>query len=179
VPPAIHPNVSLPLIGPAAREGRRTTIDPVVVGRAASESADFDMNSISRSMKMNVLVMGPNRELRHWKNRVFYILSLKVAYMIPHKALRDSGVYLDERAHSYTFALLLHVASDNRRTNQAVRCVIAARPDCGAAAWEILYEGMDARSFARSLAWLDNLILRQRHARARRGSLAGVNQPKS
>jgi hypothetical protein len=38
--PSIHPTVSAPLGRPAALEGRRPTIDPLVVGREASEAAD-------------------------------------------------------------------------------------------------------------------------------------------
>jgi hypothetical protein len=48
------------------------------------------------------------------------------------------------------------------RAGQAVRCVTKARPDCGGHAWEILCERLDARSFPRSFALLDNLMLRQR-----------------
>jgi hypothetical protein len=58
--------------------------------------------------------------------------------------------------------LLLHVATDNMRDYQAGWCVTAARPDCGVAAWGIICERLDARSFARSLALLDNIMLRQR-----------------
>jgi hypothetical protein len=139
--------------------GRRPTIDHVIVGRAAGEDADFDIDSINRSMKINVPVMGPHTEFRHRKNRFLAFLSLKAAYLIPKLALRDFGAYLDESARSYSFALLLHAAGDNKRAVQAVRCITAARPDSGAADGEILCERMDARSFARSLALLDNLML--------------------
>jgi hypothetical protein len=63
--PSTHPSVSAPLVGPAARGGRRPTIDLVVVNRVASETADFDRDAINLSMKMNILVIGPNTELRH------------------------------------------------------------------------------------------------------------------
>jgi hypothetical protein len=113
-------------------------------------------------MKMNVPVMGPNTEFRHWKYRFLDFLSLKAAYLIPQLALRESCAYLDENAQSYAFALLRHAVGDNRRADQAIRCITAARADCGAAAWEVLCERLDARSFAPSLALLDNIMLRQR-----------------
>jgi hypothetical protein len=152
--PPKHPSVSAPPAGPAARGGRRLTIDHVVVNGAAGETVDFDMDAINMSMEMNVLVMGPNTEFRHWKNRFLDFLSLKAAYLIPQLALRESGAYLDDNAQSYAFALLRHALGDNKRADQAVRCITAARADCGAAAWEILCERLDARSFARSLALL-------------------------
>jgi hypothetical protein len=43
-----------------------------------------------------------------------------------------------------------------------MKCVSLARPDCATAAWDILNERLDSRSFARSLTLLDNLMLRQR-----------------
>jgi hypothetical protein len=85
-------------------------------------------------------------------------LSLKAAYLISQLALREFGAYLDKNAQSYAFALV----GDNKRADQAVRCITAARADCGVVAWEILCERLDARSFARSLALLDNIMLRQR-----------------
>jgi hypothetical protein len=72
--------------------------------------------------------------------------------LIPKLALRDACAYLNKHAQSYAFALLLYAPGDSGRDDQAVRCVIAARPDCGAADWEILYERLDARSFALSLS---------------------------
>jgi hypothetical protein len=115
-------------------------------------------------MKMNVSVMGSNTEFRHRKNRLLDFLSLKAAYLIlqGQVALRESRAYLDESALSYAFALLHHAVGDKRRDDQAVRCITAARPNCGAAIWEILCERMNARSYARSLALLDNIMLRQR-----------------
>jgi hypothetical protein len=55
--PTRHPTVSAPYVGPSARGGRRPIIDPVVVGRAAGEAADFDRDSMIKSMKMNVPVI--------------------------------------------------------------------------------------------------------------------------
>jgi hypothetical protein len=54
-----HPTMSAPPARPAASGGRRPTIDHVVSGRAAGEIADFDKESINRSMKMDVPLMGP------------------------------------------------------------------------------------------------------------------------
>jgi hypothetical protein len=38
---------------------------------------------------------------------------------------------------------------------------LPARPDCALAAWDILCERLDCRSFAHSLSLLDNLMVRQ------------------
>jgi hypothetical protein len=46
--------------GPVARTCRRPTVDLVVVGRAAGEAADFDKDSINKSIKMNIPLMGPH-----------------------------------------------------------------------------------------------------------------------
>jgi hypothetical protein len=132
--PLTHPSVSSPHVRLAARGGRRRTIDHVVVNRAAGETSDFNRDAIKMSMKMNVLVMGPNTEFRHWKNRFLVFLSLKAAYLIPQLAMRESGAYLDENAQSYAFALLRHAVGDNKLANQTVQCITAARADCGAAA---------------------------------------------
>jgi hypothetical protein len=96
--PPRHPSVSAPPAGP--RRGRRPTIDHVVVNHAASEAGDFDRDAINWSMKLNVPVMGPNQEFRHWKNMFICFLSLKAAYLIPQLALRESGTYHDENAQS-------------------------------------------------------------------------------
>jgi hypothetical protein len=56
----------------------------------------------------------------------------------------------------------LHAASENNRADQAVKCIFVARPDCATTAWDILCERLDSRSFARSLSFLDNLMLRHR-----------------
>jgi hypothetical protein len=47
-----------------------------------------------------------------------------------------------------------------------MKCVSPARPDCATAAWDILYERLGCRSFARSLSLLDNLILTQRRGQS-------------
>jgi hypothetical protein len=52
--------MSAPRAGPAARGGRRPTIDPIVFGRADGEATDLDKDFINMSMTMNVLVMGPH-----------------------------------------------------------------------------------------------------------------------
>jgi hypothetical protein len=70
---------------------------------------------------------------------------------------------VDEQAQNYAYALMLHVASENKRVDQAVKCVSVARPDYVTRAWDIMCERLDGRSFARSLSLLDNLMLRQRH----------------
>jgi hypothetical protein len=57
---ARRPTMSPPPAGSATCGGRRPTIDHVIVGRLASEAADFDKNSINMSMKMNVPVMSPH-----------------------------------------------------------------------------------------------------------------------
>jgi hypothetical protein len=57
---------------------------------------------------------------------------------------------------------LSHATNDNKRANHVVKCVFAVRPDCATAAWDIMRERLDGRSFARSLSLLDNLNLRQR-----------------
>jgi hypothetical protein len=90
-------------------------------------------------------------------------LSIKAAYLIPQLAIRDSGVWLDEHAQHYAYTPLLHAASANQRADHAMKCVSRARPQCAAAAWDILCEHLDSRSFARSLSLLDNVTVRQRH----------------
>jgi hypothetical protein len=107
-------------------------------------------------MKMTVPTMGPNNEFKPWKRNFLTFLSLKAAHLIPQLVLRDSGVWLDEAAHTHAYALLLHATNDNNRAEQAVKCISAARPDCPTAAWDILCERHDNRSFARSLSLLDN-----------------------
>jgi hypothetical protein len=95
--------------------------------------------------------------------RIFFnFLSIKAAYLIPQLTIRDSGVWLDEQAQHYAYTLLLHAASANQRTNMAMKCDSPTRIDCAAAAWDILCDRLDGRSFARSLSPLDNLIVRQR-----------------
>jgi hypothetical protein len=55
----------------------------------------------------------------------------------------------------------LHAASENKRVDQAVKCIFATRPDYATAAWDILCERQDVRSFARYISLLDDLMLRQ------------------
>jgi hypothetical protein len=109
--------------------------------------------------------MGPTTDCKQWKRTLLNFLSipLKAAYLIPQLAIRDSGVWLDEPAQHYAYTLLLHAASANQRADQAMKCVSLARLDCAAAAWDILCERRDNRSFARSLSLLENLMVRQRH----------------
>jgi hypothetical protein len=114
-------------------------------------------------MKMSVPIIGPTTDLKQWKRNFLNFLSLKAAYLIPKLAIRESGVWLDEQARHYAYTLLLHAASANQRADHAVKCFSPARPDCATAAWDILRERLDYRSFARSLSLLDNLMLRQRH----------------
>jgi hypothetical protein len=80
----------------------------------------------------------------------------------PQVAIRESGVWLDVHAPNYACVLMLHVANENKRDDQAVKCVSAAGPDCATTTWDILCARLDGRSFARSLSLLDNLMLRQR-----------------
>jgi hypothetical protein len=69
---------------------------------------------------------------------------------------------VDKAAPNYAFALLLHIASANKRVDQAVKCISAVLHDCAIVAWGIMCERLDGRSFARSLYMLDNLMLWQR-----------------
>jgi hypothetical protein len=55
-------------------------------------------------------------------------LSLKPAYLIPQLAIRESGAWLDEQAQHYAYTLLLHAASDNKRADQAMKCVLSDVP---------------------------------------------------
>jgi hypothetical protein len=132
----------------------------VIVGRDAHEATGFDKDALSRSMKMSVPAMGPNSDFKQWKRHSLNFLSLKAPYLIHQLAIRESGASLDEQAQHYAYTLLLHAASDNKRTDQAMKCVSAARPDCATAAWDILCERMDCVSFARSLSMLDILMLK-------------------
>jgi hypothetical protein len=117
-------------------------------------------------MKMSVPIMGPIADFKQWKMTFLDFLSIKAAYLIPNMAIRDSGVWLDEQAQHYTYTLRLHAANANQRADQAMKCVFPARPDCAAAAWNILCERLDCRSFARSLSLLENLMVRQRHGQS-------------
>jgi hypothetical protein len=87
---------------------------------------------------------------------------MKASYLITQLAIRESGVWLDEVAQTYAYALLMHATNENKRVEHAVKCISAARTDCATAVWDIMSERMDNRSFARSLSLLDNMMLRQR-----------------
>jgi hypothetical protein len=134
----------------------------VVIGRAVHEATGFDKDALNRSMKMSVPAMGPTTDFKQWKTSISNFLSIKATYLIPQLAIRDSGVWLDEPAQHYAYTLLLHAASANQRADQAMKCVSPARLECAAAAWDIMCERLDRRSFARSLSLLDNLMVRQR-----------------
>jgi hypothetical protein len=68
----------------------------VVIGRVAHEAAGFDKDALNRSMKMSVPTMGPTTDFNQWKRNFLNFLSLKAAYLIPHLAVRESGVWHDE-----------------------------------------------------------------------------------
>jgi spore cortex formation protein SpoVR/YcgB (stage V sporulation) len=103
----------------------------VIVGRDAHEATGFDKDALNRSMKMFVPTMGPNTDFKQWKRNLLTLLSLKAAYFIPHLAIRESGVGLDDEAQHYAYALVLHATSENKRADdRAVKSsVSAARPD--------------------------------------------------
>jgi spore cortex formation protein SpoVR/YcgB (stage V sporulation) len=85
-------------------------------------------------MKMLVPTTGPNSDFKQWKRNFLNFLSLKAAYLIPQFAIRESGIWLDEQAHHYAYTLMLHAANDNKRADQAMKCVSPARPDSATAA---------------------------------------------
>jgi hypothetical protein len=91
------------------------------------EATGFDKESINRSMKVSVPTMDPNTDFRQWKRNFLIFMSLKGAYLTPHLAIRESGVWLDEAAQ--TCALLLRVTIENKRTDQAAKYIYVARPD--------------------------------------------------
>jgi hypothetical protein len=97
-----------------------------------------------------------------WKRNFLTFLSLKAAYLISQLAIRESGVWVDKATRNYAYALLLQVANENKRVDQAVKCICVARSECVTDVWDIMCERLDGRSFARSLSLLGNLILRQR-----------------
>jgi hypothetical protein len=70
----------------------------VVIGRAAHEATGFDKEALNRSMKKSVPIMVPTTDFEQWKRNFLHFLSLKAAYLIPHVAIRESGVWLVERA---------------------------------------------------------------------------------
>jgi hypothetical protein len=93
----------------------------VVVGRAAHEATGFDKDALNRSMKISVPTMGPNSNIKQWKRNFLNILSLKAAYLIPQLAIRELGAWLDEQAQHYAYTLLLHVTTDNKRVDHAMK----------------------------------------------------------
>jgi hypothetical protein len=99
-------------------------------------------------MKMSVPTMGPTTDFKQWKRTFINFLSLKATYLIPQLDIRESGVWMDEQAQHYAYTMLLHAASANHRASQAMKCVSHTRPDCATAAWDILNERLDSRSFA-------------------------------
>jgi hypothetical protein len=139
--------------------GRRLTIDPVVIGRVVNEATGFDKESLNRSNRMTVPTMGPNTNFKSWKRNFLTFMSMKLRTSF-QLAIRESGVWLDEDAQIYAHSMLLHATSDNKRDDEAVKCVSATRPDCATAAWDIVCERLDGRSFVRPLSLLDNLMLR-------------------
>jgi hypothetical protein len=148
--------------GHTTRGGRRRTIDPVVIGCAAHEATGFDKDALNRSMKMSVPIMGPTTDYKQWKRNFLNFLSIKAAYLIPHMAICDSGVWLDEHAQHYAYTLLLHATSANQRADHAMKCVSPSRPHCAAVASDIMCERLASRSFARSMSLLDILMVKQR-----------------
>jgi hypothetical protein len=56
----------------------------------------------------------------------------------------------------------LQAATESKRADQAVKFIYVARPERNAAAWDIMSERLDDRSFARFMSLLNNLMLKQR-----------------
>jgi hypothetical protein len=113
-------------------------------------------------MKISVPTMGATTDFKQWKRNFLNFLSIKAVCLIPQLAIRDSGVWLDEHAQHYAYTLLLHATNASQRADQAMKCVSPTRPHYAAAAWDILCERLDSRSFPRSLSLLDNLMARHR-----------------
>jgi hypothetical protein len=124
----------------------------VVVGRVAHEATGFDKDALNRSMKMSFPTMGANSDFEQWKRYFLNFISLKAADLIPHVAIRESGAWLDEHAQHYAYTRLLHAVSDNKRADNAMKCVSAACPDCATVAWDFMCERLDCMSFALSLS---------------------------
>jgi hypothetical protein len=61
--------------------------------------------------------MRPNTDFRPWKRNFFTFLTLKAAYLNPQLAIRESGVGLNETAHTYAYALPLHASNENKRAD--------------------------------------------------------------
>jgi hypothetical protein len=142
--------------GNNVRRGRRPTIDHVVIGRAVDESTGFDKESMNRSREMNVLTMGAHTNFKQWKRNFLMLLSLKATHLIPQLAISESGVWLDEADQNYAYELLLHAANENKRVDQAVKCIYTTRHDCATAAWDILCNDnawMAARTHALFHCW--------------------------
>jgi hypothetical protein len=77
----------------------------LVIGRVVNVATGFDKESLNRSMKMTVPIMGPNTDFKQWKRNFLTFMSMKDAYLIPQLAIGDSGVWLDEARHTYAYAL--------------------------------------------------------------------------
>jgi hypothetical protein len=161
----------------SGRGGRRLTIDPVVIRRDVHEATGFDKEALDRSMKMFVPTRGPNTNFKQWKRNFLAFLSLKAAYLTPQLAIRETGVWLDEQAQNYGYALLLNAANESKRVGQAVKCVSASRPDCATRAWDILCDRLDGRSSACSLPLPGNLMLRQRPGHSLTKYVHFIRQP--
>jgi spore cortex formation protein SpoVR/YcgB (stage V sporulation) len=84
--------------------------------------------------------MGQNTNFKHWKRNFLTLLPIKAVYLIPQLTIRESGVWMDEQAQNYAYALLLHVVDESKRVDSAVKCFFVARSDCATAAWDILCE---------------------------------------
>jgi spore cortex formation protein SpoVR/YcgB (stage V sporulation) len=110
----------------------------VVIGRAVNGATGFNKESLNRSMKIFVPTMGPNTDFKQWKRNFLTFVSLKAAYLIPQLAICECGVRLDEGAQTCAYALMLHAASENKRADQAVKCISNARPYCANIIWDIL-----------------------------------------
>jgi hypothetical protein len=89
----------------------------VLIGRVVNEATGFDKESLNRSMKMTVPTMRPNTDFKQWKRTFLTFMSLKVAYLIPHLAIRELRVWLDEDAQTYAYAVLLHAISESKRAD--------------------------------------------------------------
>jgi hypothetical protein len=55
--------------------------------------------------------MGPTTDFKQWKRNFLNFLSIKAAYLIPQLAIRDSGVWLDEKEQHYAYTVPLHAVS--------------------------------------------------------------------
>jgi hypothetical protein len=113
-------------------------------------------------MKMTMLTMGLHTDFKQWNKRNFLtVLYLNATHVIPHRAIRESGVWMAEAAQNHAFVLLLQAATE-KRIDHEVKCASASRHDCDVAAWDIMCERLDGRSFSRSMSLLDNYMVRLR-----------------